>query len=122
MPRKVVHATILLFTPDSIRTLRHAYLSHSFYILLYLYLCRPLVGALWPLLFPPSLPTLFSPPSISSFPCLSLFPPPPPPSFPPSPPPPPPPPPTRKARPPPHPLPPFLPSSLPSSLAPSLKL
>src|SRR6218665_3847381 len=56
---------------------------------------RPLVGglwtpsiALWPLLFPPSLPTLFSPPSISSFPALSLpslpSPPPPrPPSLPP---------------------------------------
>src|SRR6218665_329278 len=61
---------------------------------------RPLVGglwtpsiALWPLLFPPSIPNLFSPPSISSFPALSLLsppslppppPPPPPPSLPPS--------------------------------------
>src|SRR6218665_1674923 len=101
MPRKVVHATILLFTPDSIRTLRHAYLSHSFYILLSLYLYRPLVGAIWPLPAIPSFPPYPLLPSFHLLLPLPLSPSPLPPSPPPSPPPPPP---------------------LPPSLPPSLKL
>src|SRR6218665_1809004 len=110
MPRNVVHATILLFTPDPMHVRTHAYLSHSsisyslcISIALWLEPSGPCYSLLPSL---PSSPLLPSPPSLASL------------SFPP---PPPPPPPSSPPLPPPS-LPPSLSFSLHSSLAPSLKL
>src|SRR6218665_981346 len=67
MPRKVVHATILLFTPDSIRTLRHAYLYLTLSVSLSPSGWSPLAPACYSLLPSiPSSPLLPSPPSLAS--------------------------------------------------------